>query len=108
MLLSWCGAANASGAMTMGDVPTSRRFIRWWPQITFAVMGSENDGEKFMNWIDVSLALKTLQEICSDNIENCGLCPFYKGEECYFMERSPQDWDVRKMIDEVKDWQDGR
>ena len=61
-----------------------------------------------MNWIDVSLALKTLQEICSDNGENCGLCPFCEGDECDFIEHSPQDWDVRKMVDEVKDWRNGK
>lgn len=60
-----------------------------------------------MNWIDVSLALKTLQEICSDNEEDCMLCPFGKRGECEFSE-PPQDWDVRKVVDEVKDWRDGK
>ena len=60
-----------------------------------------------MNWIDISLALKTLQEICSDNGENCGLCPFCVGEECE-LEHAPQDWDVKKIVDEVRDWRDDK
>jgi hypothetical protein len=59
-----------------------------------------------MNWIDVSLALKTLQEICSDNEENCKLCPFGRNG-CVFMELPP-DWDVKRIVDEVKDWRAGK